>query len=173
MYNIHLVDKNYHHKQNLRFVNFFQRNSVQALLDEFSLVAASRLQDPERKIYEHSDFQFLCYRYGDIVCILITDNEYPSRVSFDLLNHAMHTDSSEKYLEYVIEHCQNPHLFDNLNKVKHQLDETLVIMHENVNRVLERGDSIDELVERSERLSKTSKMFYKVARKHNRCCIIN
>ena len=172
IYNIHLVDKNYHHKQNLGFVNFFHRSSVQALLDEFALHAASKLQNPERKIYEHSDFQFLCYRYGENACILITDLEYPSRVSFDLLNHAMHQDSSEKYLEYVVEQCQNPCTIDRLTKVQHQLDETLVIMHENVNRVLERGDSIDKLVEKSERLSQSSKMFYKVARKHNRCCHI-
>jgi len=53
------------------------------------------------------------------------------------------------------------------------LGETLVIMHENVDKVLGRGENIAELVEKSERLSASSKAFYKVARAHNTCCLIS
>ena len=38
--------------------------------------------------------------------------------------------------------------------------------------VLERGEKLDNLVERSDELSKQSKLFYKQARKTNSCCVV-
>jgi synaptobrevin family protein YKT6 len=38
--------------------------------------------------------------------------------------------------------------------------------------VLERGEKLDELVEKSNTLSQQSKLFYKQAKKTNSCCTI-
>ena len=50
-------------------------------------------------------------------------------------------------------------------KVQAELDETKVILHKTIESVLERGEKLDSLVERSDALSAQSRMFYKAAKK--------
>lgn len=50
-------------------------------------------------------------------------------------------------------------------KVQAELDETKVVLHKTIESVLERGEKLDNLVERSNALSAQSKMFYKTAKK--------
>lgn len=164
--------KSYIHKSELNFVSYFNRSSVRELLCEFALSASESLdQDPERKIFEHKDFLLCCHLIGDFVSVIVTDLEYPSRVIFELLRR-IHADPSEVHLDTILNQCQDPYAVDALMRTQQQLEETLVIMHENVNKILQRGDDIDKLVEKSERLSIQSKAFYKVARSHNRCCVL-
>ena len=50
-------------------------------------------------------------------------------------------------------------------KVQAELDETKIILHKTIESVLERGEKLDNLVERSDALSAQSRMFYKTAKK--------
>ena len=164
--------KKYRHKCELNFLSFFNRSSVEELLCEFALAASESLdQNPERKIFVHHDIHLCCHRIDNVVAIIATDLEYPSRASFELLQR-VHDNTSDEHLATILKQCQDPFTVDAILHTQRRLDETLVIMHENVNKILQRGDQIDELVEKSARLSNQSKAFYKAARKHNRCCNI-
>lgn len=46
-------------------------------------------------------------------------------------------------------------------KIQKELDETKIVLHKTIESVLERGEKIDNLVEKSDGLSAQSKMFYK------------
>lgn len=46
-------------------------------------------------------------------------------------------------------------------KIQKELDETKIVLHKTIESVLERGEKIDSLVEKSDGLSAQSKMFYK------------
>jgi len=132
--------------------------------------AAVETVDDMRKIYEHPPWQIVVLNFEERRFALVTDNEYPVYVAFELLTKL----SMEPILLYkILEDCQDPRLISPLFRLREQIDETVVIMHENVDRILERGEDLAELVEKSERLSANSKQFYKVARKHNRCCLIS
>jgi hypothetical protein len=50
-------------------------------------------------------------------------------------------------------------------KVQAELDETKIILHKTIESVLERGEKLDNLVERSDQLSAQSRLFYKTAKK--------
>jgi hypothetical protein len=50
-------------------------------------------------------------------------------------------------------------------KVQQELDETKVVLHKTIESVLQRGEKLDQLVERSDALSAQSRMFYKTAKK--------
>jgi hypothetical protein len=50
-------------------------------------------------------------------------------------------------------------------RVQAELDETKIVLHKTIESVLERGEKLDSLVERSDALSAQSKMFYKTAKK--------
>ena len=46
-------------------------------------------------------------------------------------------------------------------KVQRELDETKIVLHKTIESVLERGEKIDNLVQKSNDLSGQSRMFYK------------
>lgn len=170
IYYVDMLGKSYVYKNELNFLSYFHRSSAEELMHEFVMIACESLDvDPERKIFEHHDVQLFCHRIGSNVAVLVADLEYPSRVSFELLRR-IHEDPSEEHLKMILTQCQDPYTVDALMHTQQQLDETLVIMHENINKILQRGDDIDKLVEKSARLSNQSKAFYKAARKQNRCC---
>jgi len=50
-------------------------------------------------------------------------------------------------------------------KVQAELDETKIILHKTIESVLQRGEKLDNLVERSDALSSQSRLFYKTAKK--------
>ena len=57
-------------------------------------------------------------------------------------------------------------------KVQQELDDTKVVLHKTIEGVLQRGEKLDSLVDKSEALSSSSRMFYKQAKKTNSCCVI-
>ncbi|GME87931.1 unnamed protein product [Ambrosiozyma monospora] len=56
--------------------------------------------------------------------------------------------------------------------VQQQLDDTKVVLQKSIQSMLERGEQLDSLVDKSETLSNSSKTFYKQAKKTNSCCVI-
>ena len=57
-------------------------------------------------------------------------------------------------------------------KIHKELDETTDILHKNMNDLLERGEKIDDLVDKSDHLSSNAKRFHKQAKKANSCCSV-
>lgn len=156
--------------ENLLFINVFHRTFVKELMREFAIHAAESLDEIERKIFEHNDFQFICQRINSLATVIVTDKEYPSRSSFELTKQILNL-PTEKHIQKIIDERQDG--LDAIGRIKRDIDQTLVIAHENIDKVLSRGHDIDELVEKSANLSNASKTFYKTARKHNRCCTIS
>ncbi|WFD37179.1 palmitoyltransferase [Malassezia japonica] len=65
---------------------------------------------------------------------------------------------------------QDPRQADTILRVQQELDDTKIVLHNTIDSVLQRGEDLDKLVEKSGSLSQQSKMFYKSARKQNSCC---
>ncbi|ORY20448.1 Longin-like domain-containing protein [Naematelia encephala] len=78
----------------------------------------------------------------------------------------------EGTLTGLVAKYQDPKQADTIMRVQQELDETKVVLHKTIESVLERGEKLDNLVERSNALSLQSKMFYKTAKKQNSCCVI-
>jgi synaptobrevin homolog YKT6 len=126
---------------------------------------------------------------------MITDHEYPHRVAFNLLNQILDeflqkhpkirwttpltsgatrggrdvpVTPFQQLKEYLVKY-QNPHEADSILRVQKEIDETKVILHKTIESMLDRGERLDQLVDKSEKLSAQSKTFYKVAQKTNAC----
>ncbi|GFR65280.1 synaptobrevin-like protein YKT6, partial [Elysia marginata] len=57
--------------------------------------------------------------------------------------------------------AKNPKEADAMSKIQSELDDTKIILHNTIEAVLQRGEKLDDLVEKSEGLSMQSKTFYK------------
>ncbi|KAK0539179.1 palmitoyltransferase, partial [Tilletia horrida] len=71
-----------------------------------------------------------------------------------------------------VKRYQDPRQADTIMKVQQELDETKIVLHKTIDSVLQRGEDLDKLVEKSNSLSSSSKQFYKTAKKQNSCCIV-
>ena len=79
---------------------------------------------------------------------------------------------SGEMLEAALVKYQDPAQADKLLKVQKELDETKIVLHKTIDSVLDRGEKLNSLVEKSTDLSMASQMFYKQARKQNQCCTL-
>jgi synaptobrevin family protein YKT6 len=119
--------------------------------------------------------------------IAITDKDYPARVAYTLINKIMtdyenhYTSSAWKqvksdekeepeFMKKDIVTYQNPAEADKLTKIQKNLDDIKDIMHKNIEQVLQRGETLDSLMDKSQDLSATSVQFYKKSKATNACC---
>ncbi|KAH3671228.1 hypothetical protein WICMUC_004745 [Wickerhamomyces mucosus] len=171
--------------------SFFERGGVSQFMTFFSETIAQRTTPGQRQSVEEKNYIAHAYaRSEGIAGVLITDQEYPVRPAYTLLNKVLDeyitshppaqwnnvTESTPSLqfpeLEAYIKKYQDPSQADSILKVQQELDETKVVLHKTIESVLERGEKLDSLVDKSEALSSSSKMFYKQAKKTNSCCIL-
>ncbi|GAA5854562.1 hypothetical protein JCM3766R1_006077 [Sporobolomyces carnicolor] len=190
--------------QDLSSFSFYQRGAIGEFMNFFSRTVAERTPSGQRQSVQENSYTAHAYsRQSDhLTGVLITDQEYPVRVAFSLLNKILDefttkiprstwqqraTEgrnsgagakqvlvSSQEYPELAqyVQKYQDPRQADSIMKVQQELDETKIILHKTIESVLERGEKLDSLVDKSAALSASSKSFYKTAKKQNSCCII-
>ncbi|XP_043940178.1 synaptobrevin homolog YKT6 [Protopterus annectens] len=171
----------------LNSFSFFQRSSVQEFMTFTSQLIVERTPKGSRASVKEQEY--LCHVYvrnDSLAGVVIADNEYPSRVSFTLLDKVLdefgrQVDSIDwpsgspatinyTALDAYLAKYQNPREADAMTKVQAELDETKIILHNTMESLLARGEKLDDLVSKSEVLGTQSKAFYKTARKQNSCC---
>lgn len=170
---------------------FFERASVGQFMTFFAETVSSRTNAGQRQSVEEGNYIGHTYaRLEGLACVIISDKEYPVRPAYTLINKmleeylslhpksewanvtettsALNFDSLSVYLNKY----QDPSQADSIMKVQQELDETKIVLHKTIENVLQRGEKLDSLVDKSEALSSSSRMFYKQAKKTNSCCII-
>lgn len=175
--------------------SFFERSSVTQFMSFFADTVASRTNPGQRQsVQEGTTYTGHVYaRTEGIAGVVITDQEYPVRVAYSLLNKVLDeylvkyqvtpaflsaaTKANEpqyalESLNDYIKRYQDPQQADTMLKVQQELDETKIVLHKTIESVLDRGEKLDSLVEKSGALSQTSKLFYSQAKKTNSCCLI-
>jgi len=169
---------------------YFQRTGVKEMLTFFTKTFTKRTEPGQRQSITHEQYVVHCYVRSDgLAGAVTTDLEYPSRVAFVLLSQLLDEfsstlgsswkNTSEPYSidyaplqDYLVKY-QDPTAADKVTKIQKDLEDTTMILHKTIDSVLERGTKLDSLVERSDDLSRQSKMFYKQAKKTNSCCVIS
>lgn len=171
--------------------SFFERTGVSQFMTFFSETVSQRTTPGQRQSIEEGNYVGHTYaRSEGIACVLITDKEYPVRPAYTLINKILeeyltlhpvnewsgieNTTESLKFdsLEQYLKKYQDPSQADSIMKVQQELDETKIVLHKTIESVLQRGEKLDSLVDKSEALSTSSRMFYKQAKKTNSCCVI-
>lgn len=149
---------------------------------------AERTAAGQRQSVQENSYTAHVYNSGqdNITAVVITDQEYPVRPAFSLLQKLIDdfvtsvpkaswsTPSSIDFpaAKTYLAKYQDPKNADQIMRVQAELDETKVILHKTIEGVLQRGENLDNLVERSNALSSQSKMFYKTAKSQNSCCTV-
>ncbi|XP_017575163.1 synaptobrevin homolog YKT6-like [Pygocentrus nattereri] len=166
---------------------FFQKSSIQEFMTFTCGLIVERSAFGTRASV--SEKEYMCHmhiRDDGLSAVVIADSEYPQRICFSLLDKVLDEFSRQvddrqwptgtpetirfTVLEEYLKNYQNPREADALTRVQAEVDETKIILHRTMESLLDRGEKLDDLVQKSEELGQTSKAFYKTARKQNRCC---
>ncbi|GLB41097.1 putative synaptobrevin family protein [Lyophyllum shimeji] len=169
--------------------SFYQRGSVGEFMSFFSRTVAERTQQGQRQSVQENNYTAHVYNRGgaeQLAAVIITDQEYPVRPAFSLLTKLLDEFTAKvpqasfdnpaaisfPDINVYIQKYQDPRQADTIMRVQQELDETKIVLHKTIESVLQRGEKLDNLVDRSNALSAQSKMFYKTAKKQNSCCVI-
>ncbi|KAG9090742.1 palmitoyltransferase [Ceratobasidium sp. UAMH 11750] len=169
--------------------SFYQRGTVGEFLTFSSKTIAERTPAGQRSSVQEGSYVFHVFNRGpseNLVGVLISDGDYPVRPAFTLLtkvldefatsvptsSYANPSSISFAQVHTYVAKYQDPRQADSIMRVQQELDETKIVLHKTINAVLECGEKLDDLVDRSNQLSNTSKQFYKTAKKQNSCCVI-
>jgi len=169
------------------FSRFTRGTYQEAMMFGITTVVERTKPGQRQDVEEHT---FACHAYGrtEGVCgVIVTDHEYPGLVAHQLLSkivdefltkHPVATfrGSNTKVpfpelKEYIVKY-QDPQQANSIMKIQKELDETKIILHKTIETVLERGESMNVLLERSDRLKGTSLAFKTAATRQNSCCIV-
>jgi len=135
-------------------------------------------------------------RGNGLTCVVTTDHEYPPRVAFKICDVVLkriqsqfrnkhllqsmfvssHTDYTlqkefDGMLREVLEEYQDPTKVDKLLAARKEIEDAKVQMHVTLDKLLQVGEKLDTLIERSDDLSDSAKQFY-IKSKSTNCCAI-
>jgi len=174
-------------------VGYFMRSRVEEFLKFGSRTVASRTPLGIRQVVSlpAEQLSYQCYvwrRVDGLCCVVITDKEYPQFTAMQVCNKVMVEFEREQpdkwkqaskdcdggkpaeWLASLLAVFQDPAKADKLLAVQQKLTEITEIMHVNIEKVLQRGEQLESLVEKTEELSASSKLFFKDTKKLNSCC---
>ena len=165
---------------------FFQRSSVREFLIFTTRTVARKTAVAQRQTVQQDEYFCHAYNRDGLVGIAFADRDYPVRAGFSVVNkvlddfEARHPrwrgatadtfGEDDPELASALSRYQDPLQADKLTKIQADLHETKIILHKTIESVLDRGEKLDNLVDKSNDLSMASQMFYKQARKTNSCC---
>ena len=168
---------------------FFERPTVRQMLQFFAKTVCGRVSPGQRVSVDQEEMEgyrvHAHVRADGLAATATCDAEYPARAAFSLLAQSLAEferaspgwrTGLERDWPPLAEHlrrARDPKAYDRIAKIQGDLDETTDVLHKTIDNLLERGEKLDSLVERSDDLSKQSKMFYKQARKTNSCCVVS
>eukprot|EP00245_Coleochaete_scutata_P015864 TRINITY_DN721_c0_g1_i1.p2 TRINITY_DN721_c0_g1~~TRINITY_DN721_c0_g1_i1.p2 ORF type:complete len:200 (-),score=38.78 TRINITY_DN721_c0_g1_i1:480-1079(-) len=167
---------------------YFQRSTVKELIVFVSRTIAKRTPVGRRQSVEHEEYMVHCYNKNGLCGLVFADKAYPMRSAFSVITKILDeflkvngntwetvqgdTNNELPWLKEALIKYQDPAEADKLMKIQRDLDETKIILHKTIDSVLERGEKLDTLVDKSTDLSMASQLFYKQAKKANSCCTI-
>jgi len=181
--------------EDLSMFSFWTRGTIREFLIFASREVAGRTNKGERTCIRHSpkdleiEFHTHCYVTAEgLGCVVITGGDYNQRVAFSLVIKAIEAakkDKGDSLLKFntdvllTIEPVDTlfkkflvPEEADIITKIEKDVSETREVLIQNIDKLLQRGEKLEELMERSQDLSFQSKAFAKQAKSLNSCCNI-
>eukprot|EP01084_Bolivina_argentea_P169426 293715_1 len=178
--------------EDLSSFGYFQRGTVREHLTFASRTASSRCEKGSRvtiNLNQTSHMLHLYKRTDGLTCVVITDQQYPSNIvqssiiskllqqfsdQYTITNMNIQSDMQLKFnyinqllADYSKMNVQKMNKLQNTTEYKQNLDEIKHIMHQNLDDILCRGETLDNLIAKSDDIGCVSKSFHSKAKKTN------
>eukprot|EP01120_Amphizonella_sp_Union-15-10_P001535 TRINITY_DN11699_c0_g1_i1.p1 TRINITY_DN11699_c0_g1~~TRINITY_DN11699_c0_g1_i1.p1 ORF type:complete len:222 (-),score=43.96 TRINITY_DN11699_c0_g1_i1:81-746(-) len=136
------------------------------------LVLLERIKQDERKSYVHEGHSFNYVCTGGYIYICVTPKDYPTRISFaflqvieDSFQPSVSGSEFSSTLSREMTKYSNKSEVDRLARVQKQVDEVKEVMMENIDKVLKRGERLEDVMAQTDAMRLQSDTFKKNATK--------
>lgn len=178
LYGLLAYDSNYDLiSSNYNLDDFFVlfRSKVSAAIENIAAKLVHKVEkDNYYKIDEEWDdnkISLYCCTF-DTIYIAITSRDYPKTAANTLLTSLRASGNNTNLINNLFLTYQNPQETDKIEKVKKELEETKFILFDSIDKLMIRGEKIDNLADRARALEISSKELEIETIKMNRCCVI-
>lgn len=172
----------------LSSVGFFYKNTVKETFKFVIRESLPTLDKGTRHSVQHEEYfcHILVSTTEQIAFYMFCDQDYPRRIAFAALQECSEVfkknvgDNWKKFakdenipvsgIEDIMKNYQDPSKVDKVSQAQKNVDETKIILHENIKKLLANQGDLDTLVAKSNDLSKGAKAFYKSSKKVNKSC---
>ncbi|AYV77932.1 MAG: hypothetical protein Edafosvirus3_10 [Edafosvirus sp.] len=179
-----LVQKENIHKHtyyNLDEFSILYRSNVKEFIDVVFKEVLQNLEEIKvtretvnKYKYEKIENTYMAtYQFDNTIILAICSDKLKDatlRIFFNKIMKCNSIDEEVEYIKYFIKNYDKE--IDKIDKITQQLDETKEIMMRNIDLVIKRGQSLDDLLQKSADLSASSKIFLNRTKKLNKCCVI-
>ena len=174
-------NEHYHTIINGEMTTFITKNAIKEIIETFSKIIIDKsingaclvdLDSDQIEITELKKYMLYCVKFqeGDGITF-ITSKKYKERVAFSFIFKLKDIFDKTQITSMFYE-SNDPTKIDTIEKINKDLQEIKIVLHKNIDSILERGEKIEHLILKSQALSESSKRFYYVAKKMNSCCTI-
>jgi synaptobrevin family protein YKT6 len=160
-------------------IGFFRRGSALEVCN-FAAKALAASPSPDRlQTAQEHQFTFHKMRNGNVVTVIVATADYPSRVAFGILREIMREydacqgvlpNGQSAVIRGGIREYQQPRNADKITKITENLEETREIMTKNLQLALARGESLEQMILKSQEISNQARLFVRESKKLNGCC---
>jgi synaptobrevin family protein YKT6 len=177
------------HIQTDAWLAWLYKDSLTEFAQFFSKLLAEKIKPGTKTRVEKDKFIGYVDARPNVTGVLLTDDTYPLRVAFDLVRKGLDQFAEQtkdlklsedklkdfcitpqnEVIKGLVQKYQDPTEADKMLKIKKDLDDTKEVLHQALDKLLDRGQNIEKLIEQSDQLSNESKLFYRKARQTN-CC---
>jgi hypothetical protein len=165
---------------NLGEYSFLYRSNVKEIISVMFKTVSADLQPKETErmsLYNHSKIEnayLVIYQNNESNILTVCSDQINRRALRDFLRR-LEEKKDEKSETKEIETFINDYKKlseDKLDVINKQLDDVKKIMVQNIDLAMQRGESLEVLMAKSQDLSESSKIFLKKSRDLNSCCVI-
>ncbi len=182
------------HMEGGQWYSFLYKDTLKEFVVFFSKLMAEKTRPGQRqKIIKDQYYGYTVHRSDGIAAVLIADETYPERVAFDIARNAaydfneqcgndlmLNGDKIKDYyfskfnekLKTTVQNYQDPTKGDKILKLRKDIDDTKEVLGQVLDKLLDRGTTIEELIDKADDLSKESKEFYRKSKKTTCCTIL-
>ena len=159
-------------KFNLEDFRFYTRGTIKDLIRAMVKAVSERAKTKEdlyeirEKLTEKQNIKIFTQKKAIERIIILTDENYCSAVAQKLMSECF---KLETYDKIIIDYkkCEEQDL---MKQIESELQKCNAIVVEGLSQILERGESLSELVDKCESLNFQTKVLFKTAKKKNSCC---
>mmetsp|Transcript_23036 Transcript_23036/g.43256 ORF Transcript_23036/g.43256 Transcript_23036/m.43256 type:complete len:204 (-) Transcript_23036:258-869(-) len=169
--------------------SFFTRGKAKEFIIFGSRTTCQRTPPGERVTVNCGYKDYVAHsmvRSDKLAGVVVTDEEYPKDMAYQLLYLVLRdvnaklgdkwkkvkaeSKVSPPFMEKYLKDYQEPAKMDKMGQVMKEVGDLKLQLKDNLVLLLERGEKLDDIVEKAEDLSDISKEFYIQSKKHNQCC---
>lgn len=162
-------------RYNLNDFYFFMRGKIEDTIKKVSpeLIKYVKLNSGYKINQTIEKHNFVAYILSsDKFYIVLTDDIYHERVALTLLHTLKNLKFNKSEFDNLFDSYLNPGENDKILKLQSELDATKLVLLDSIEALINRGESADELLKRTEVLKDSSFLLRKKSNELNSCCIL-